>query len=117
MSVAIAFVLTASVGCASIVVDAPMTANNTVSLTSQPEAGRTMHFSKQKKVFYLLWGLVPITDNHTAKDIQEVAGDNDVVNLKVDTHFDVIDWLVGAVAGWLSVVSKTATIEGDVVKK
>ena len=104
--------------CASIVVDAPVTASNTVSLTSKAsKSGQTVHFTKQKKVFYLLWGLVPITNNHTASDIAEVAGSNDVTNLKVDTHYDVIDFLINAfLGGFITLHSKTAVIEGDVVK-
>lgn len=103
-------------GCATIVIDAPPGADNTVSLTSQPSAGSTYHFVAQKKVWYVLWGLVPITDNHTADMVVASTQGKPVRNFKATTSFTFIDYLIGCVLGSFSIMTATVSIEGDVVK-
>ncbi|MGC8894942.1 MAG: hypothetical protein ACP5QG_08880 [candidate division WOR-3 bacterium] len=104
-------------GCATVIVEAPMGAENTVSLTSKPSGGSSQHFTVQKKVWYVLWGLVPITNNSTDDMISQVSqGGKDVRNMKVTVQYTLIDWLIGACLGGISIMTNTVTVEGDVVK-
>lgn len=61
------------------------------------------------KNWYVLWGLVPITDNSTA----DVIGKNQLENVRVKTYFSEIDWLINVVLGWTSVYTNTVEIEGN----
>jgi hypothetical protein len=56
-------------------------------------------------VFYVLWGLVPITDNSTGDLIKP----KEVVRVK--TYMSVVDCLVTCVLGFVSVTSHTVDVE------
>jgi hypothetical protein len=105
-------------GCATVIVEAPMGADNTVSLTSKPSGGTSQHFMVQKKVWYVIWGLVPITNNTTTDMLSQVSqgNRNDVRNMKVTVQYTLIDWLIGACLGTFTIMTNTVTVEGDVVK-
>ncbi|MEO0179885.1 MAG: hypothetical protein ABIM74_03690 [candidate division WOR-3 bacterium] len=105
-------------GCATIVIDAPPGADNTVSLTSQPSGGSSYHFVAKKKVWYILWGLIPITDNHTADLVAASAQGKPVRNLRATTTYTFVDWLLSVVLNIIptTIQVKSVIVEGDVVK-
>ncbi len=102
-------------GCATVVIDAPPS-DNIVSMTSQPSGGSSYHFVAKKKVWYVLWGLVPITNNHTADLIAVSAQGKPVRNLKATTTFTFIDWLITSCLGFATIMTNSVIVEGDVVK-
>jgi hypothetical protein len=61
------------------------------------------------KNWYVLWGLVPITPNNTS----DVIARNQMKNVRVKTYFSVVDWLINAVLGGLSIYTNTVDIEGN----
>ena len=102
-------------GCATVVIDAPPS-DNVVSLTSQPSGGSTYHFVAKKKVWYVLWGLLPITDNHTSDMVAASAQGKPVRNFKATTTYTFIDWLISALLGFGTISTQSVIVEGDVVK-
>ncbi len=60
---------------------------------------------KEKRVWYVLWGLVPITSNDISSAIPKNAA-----KIRVETKYNIVDILVGAVLGNFTVTSKTAEI-------
>lgn len=90
--------------CATISVVGP--AGRKTTLLSEPEPTT---YKTTVKVWYLLWGLVPITDNST----EEIIAKYDLENVKVRTQYDIVDILVSAVLGGFSVHTKTMIIEGN----
>lgn len=59
----------------------------------------------EKRQWYVLWGLVPINE----VDSQELAeGASDYT---VTSQVTIIDGLISAVLGWISVASQTVTVE------
>ena len=102
-------------GCATVVIDAPPS-DNVVSLTSQPSGGSTYHFVAKKKVWYVLWGLLPITDNHTSDMVAASAQGKPVRNFKATTTYTFVDWLISALLGFVTISTHSVIVEGDVVK-
>ena len=90
-------------GCATVKVEAPEPVQlahineHTVPKTS-------------KKVWYLFWGLVPISDNSTADLVQAATGGDKDVRVKITAQYGVMDCLVSLLTlGILS--SQTVTVE------
>lgn len=69
-------------------------------------APKTAQCSKtsEKRIFYALWGLVPITDNTLDNDIPQGK------KVRVETKYTFIDYLVNLILSNISIVSKTAEI-------
>jgi hypothetical protein len=65
-------------------------------------------FRTTKKVWYALWGLVPITKNST----DEIIAQYDLKNVRVITQYDIVDYLISAVLGTFSIQTKTVIVEG-----
>jgi hypothetical protein len=61
------------------------------------------------KNWYVLWGLVPITENST----DGVLAKHGFKEARVTTEFTLIDWLIDAVLGGFSIITNTTTIEGN----
>jgi len=91
--------------CATVRVEAPGKSDIKLATETSP-----YNYVMKKKVFYILWGLVPITDNSTASML---AG-KDVSEVRVLTYYDVVDAFVSYVLGWLSIHSKTVEIQAKV---
>lgn len=76
------------------------------------------HFRTQAKVWYLLWGLVPVSSPNVGEIVAKYsAGGDGVINLKIIDEFSLVDCLLENVL--LSVISantRTVIIEGDVIK-
>ena len=60
------------------------------------------------KNWYVLWGLVPITNNSTA----DVIAKNQLKNVRVKTYYSLVDGLINAVLGSFSIWTNTVDIEG-----
>ena len=61
------------------------------------------------KVWYVLWGLIPLNENKTDKMIKE----NGLTSVRVETKFKFIDYLITAITGNVSIVVCTVILEGD----
>ena len=96
---AITLALLGATGCATVKVEAPQP----VKLASITENARPY---RSKKVWYLFWGLVPISNNSTADLMPTESGKE--VRVKVEAQYGIIDYLVSLVTlGILS--SQTVT--------
>ncbi len=93
------------VACATVRIEAPSGSN----IKLAPEVS-TYNYTAKKKVFYVLWGLIPITDNSTASMLQ---GKN-VQEVKAKTYYDVVDYLIALILGNFSIVSTTVEIQAKV---
>ena len=71
--------------------------------------GQVVPLKVQKKVWYALWGLVPITDNSTADLIQKY----NLKNARAESKVTFIDFLISAVLGNFSIVTLTIEVEGE----
>ena len=96
-----------AVSCATVKVEAPSGSN----IKLAPEVS-TYNYTAKKRIFYVLWGLVPITDNSTASMLQGM----NVKEVKIKTYFDFVDFLIQAVLGSFSVVSKTVEVNAKVAE-
>lgn len=94
--------------CATVKINAPI--GKEVTLLSETDSAT---FKTTKKVWYLLWGLVPVTDNSTETTIAQY----NLKNVRVTTQYDVIDYVVSFFLGWLTIHSKTVIIEGNASAK
>jgi hypothetical protein len=65
-----------------------------------------------KKVWYVLWGLVPITDNST----EDLIAKYNLQNVKVKTQYDIVDFLISYFLGFLTIHTKTVIVEGNTAK-
>lgn len=94
-------VLVSFSSCLNVVVKAP--AGKKISISSQEPS----IYSSKKMVFYVLWGLVPITDNSTA-DLMLTVPDGSEVAVK--TEMTLIDFLVSAFLGVVTIQSHTVSV-------
>ncbi len=78
------------------------------SVTLLPE-GSSTDFQKSKKVWYALWGAVPISSNSSEKIILE----NDLRQVRIKTRITFVDYLIGFFTGAVSIVPATMTVEGN----
>lgn len=91
-------------GCATVKINAP--AGESVTLISETE---TTTFKTTKRVWYVLWGLVPITNNSTDEMIKQY----NLKKVRVTTQFDIVDYLIAFFLGGLTIQTKTVIIEGS----
>ncbi|MDH5186253.1 MAG: hypothetical protein OEW70_04215 [candidate division WOR-3 bacterium] len=93
--------------CATVSVVAPTGQKVMLASETEPTA-----FKTTKRVWYVLWGLVPITDNTTGDLISKYQ----LQNVRVQTQYDIVDWLIDVVLGWTSLHARTVTVEGNAGK-
>lgn len=89
--------------CATVSIVAPTGQN--VMLAPETE-GMTLKTSK--KVWYVLWGLVPITNNST----EDLITKYNLQSVRVKTQYDVLDFLISYFLGFLTLHTKTVIVEG-----
>jgi hypothetical protein len=77
-------------------------------VTMLPEGSQT-NFKKSQKVWYALWGAVPISSNSSEKIIVE----NELKAARVKTQISFVDFLIGSITGLVSIVPATMTVEGN----
>lgn len=67
-------------------------------------------FKKDVKIWFALWGLVPISENNSSRIIQE----NNLDEVRITTKFKFVDYLIAIFTGIASIVPMTMQIEGNV---
>ncbi|MCG3121445.1 MAG: hypothetical protein ALAOOOJD_04537 [bacterium] len=93
-----------STGCFTMKYAAPPQSNVTAAAE-----GTATSFKKSVKVWYALWGAVPISENSTAK----LIADNNLKEVRVTTQFKFVDYVIGIFTGLVSIVPATMTVEGN----
>lgn len=91
-------------GCFTMKYAAPPQSN----VTAVAESTATS-FKKSVKVWYALWGAVPISENSSAK----LIADNNLKEVRVTTQFKFVDYLIGIFTSIVSIVPVTMTVEGN----
>lgn len=87
-----------------------------VSFTGEVKGQRT-HFNEEKRIWYALWGLVPISDNDIEKSLIEPRTSGGAVqNLSIKSEWSPIDILLNIFTSLVTFYSRTVTVEGDVVR-
>jgi hypothetical protein len=87
--------------CATIVYEAP--ADKNLKMATQVDAPP---IKIKKKVWYVLWGLIPISSNSTA---DMVGPCKEIV--KVQSYFGIDDFLIELVLGTFSIMTMTVEIQ------
>lgn len=93
--------------CGTVLVNAP--AKEDVRLMSETEASS---FKTKMKCWYVLWGLVPISNNSTA----DIIAKHQLKNTRVKTYYSFVDFLINMVLGSFTIYTNTVEIEGNVSK-
>jgi len=88
--------------CQKIVVRAPEGKNVTLA------SGAISNYDYQKRVFYVLWGLVPLGDNSTADLLANVPDGSKVL---VQTELTFVDYLITGILSVVSVCTKTVGVQ------
>lgn len=91
-------------GCYTMKYAAPPQSNVTTVSEST-----TTSFKKSVKVWYALWGAVPISENSTEK----LIADNNLKEVRVTTQIKFVDYIIGIFTGLVSIVPATMTVEGN----
>jgi len=66
-----------------------------------------------KRVWYAVWGLVPITDNSTEDLIQKY----NLKNVKAKSYLSFLDYIISAFTGYFTIVTLTLEVEGEPLNK
>ena len=91
-------------GCYTIKYIAP--AGKDVSTLSEQKA---TSYKKETKIWYALWGLVPITDNTT----EALIAQNNLKEVRVTSKVTALDFVIGIFTGFASIVPHTVILEGN----
>jgi hypothetical protein len=87
------------------------------SLDTDREYSAVGQFRRQVRVWYALWGLIPLSNPNVGLVAAQECGMGDaVINLRVTTQYDVLDCLLDAVLGCFTLTTRGVTVEGTVVK-
>ncbi|MFN4216107.1 MAG: hypothetical protein ACK4HQ_01705 [Brevinematales bacterium] len=89
-------------GCAQVVVKAP--AGKKMIISSQPLTA----VDQEKRVWYILWGLVPLGDNSTASLLADYPDGSEVA---ISTEAGLFDILIGALLGQFSITTRTIKVQ------
>ena len=87
------------IGCYSVKVKAP--SGQEVQLVSYTENAKEV---KTKKVWYILWGLVPLSDNTTESELVGVK------KASVTTSFTFVDILISIFTGIITISPRTVEV-------
>lgn len=102
--VALAALVCLTVGCWTVKVEVP--AGSNVKLTGNFEgAGPTV---EKFRIWYVLWGLVPISENSTAPKLQGKT----LSEVSVQDQADVLDLVISFFLGIVSINTRTVEIRG-----
>ncbi len=93
--------------CGTILVNAPP--KEDIRLLSETEP---TSFKTSMRTWYVLWGLVPITNNSTA----DIIAKHQLKNVKVKTYYSFVDYVIAAFLGGFTIYTKTTEIEGNISK-
>jgi len=78
----------------------------------------TKSFSTRTRVWYALWGLIPIVKPDIGQIVKnQSAGGDGVINLKIVDEYNIVDFLVDLFLGSsFTITTRSVKIEGDVIK-
>ncbi len=103
----IAVFLVSLPGCGTVLITAPPESNIRLLAELEPATSKVT-----VKNWYVVWGLVPLTNNNTSDIIAKHA----LKNVRVKTYFGFMDVVVNYVLGGLSIYTNTVDIEGNLSK-
>ncbi|MBZ4683965.1 MAG: hypothetical protein JG768_1392 [Fusobacteriales bacterium] len=95
-------------GCETLKISAPREKN---IILEQKTKNDNIRADKEKKVYYALYGLIPISNNSTEDMLTDVKDNSRVA---VTTKYSLTDWLVGLGANIIfptTIVSRTIEVE------
>jgi len=102
-------------GCYTINYSASASAKP-ISFTGDTGGQRT-HFSDERHLWYLLWGLAAISDTDIEKTLLEPRTATAAVqNVSITSRMTPLDVLINLFGGLVSLHRLTVTVEGDVVR-
>lgn len=104
LTVLVGLCLSVLPGCATVYVNAPPGRDVRLMAENEP-----MQSKQTVRAWYLLWGLVPISDNSTAKRIS----DHSLTGIRVKEQYGFVDVLISVFLSWTSLHSRTVVIEGQ----
>jgi len=105
-------------GCTTVYVNGSG-ATKPVALTASAEEpfNTVGHFHCAKRAWYVLWGLLPISQPDVGQVASSASGTgNAVVNLSVMTQYDLLDVLIDVVLGFATITTRSVAIEGDIAR-
>lgn len=88
--------------CAKVIVSVPAGKNIKIG------SGEVVTADKQKRVFYALWGLVPLGDNSTEGMLADVPNGSTVV---IEDKITIADAIISAILSVVTIQSKTIVID------
>lgn len=97
--IAVVFVVT---GCSQVVIKAPP--GKRILISSEP----VREPDQTKRVWYILWGLVPLGDNSTMSLLAVYPDGSEVA---ISTERTLIDVIILAIASSLSIETRTIKVE------
>jgi hypothetical protein len=103
----VAVFLVSMPGCGTVLITAPPESNIRLLAELEPATSKVT-----MKNWYVLWGIVPLTNNNTSDVIARHA----LKNVRVKTYFSFVDALINYVLGGLSIYTNTVDIEGNLSK-
>ena len=104
MTISIMFCLIFFSGCYSVRILSDR--NSNIILASKTEH---LPYKEKYKVWYILWGLVPISDNTTSK----LFNNSNLKKVRINTKLGIDDILISLVLGsFTSIASWTVEVEG-----
>ncbi len=89
--------------CATLYVNAPP--GEDIKLMAEDEPMQT---KIEKRHWYLLWGLVPISDN----SVEPIIADYGLKGVRVETYYGVVDFIIDIFLGWTTLHTRTVQVEG-----
>ena len=102
--IALGLSLVMLVGCATIKIESPAG----VKLHLGKNANQSPVIAK-RHFFFILWGLVPVSDNSTAA----MLSGKDSSEITVKTYYDIIDCLINFFLCGTSIISKSVQVRGE----
>ncbi|MEN3046208.1 MAG: hypothetical protein ABDH49_04410 [Candidatus Hydrothermales bacterium] len=77
-----------------------------VKVMSEVDVGKV---KVSKKVWFILYGLVPLTDNSTA----DLIAKYNLKNVKARCYMDAVDVVIGLILGYFTIGTFTIEVEGE----
>jgi hypothetical protein len=101
------FITAMSVNCGTVIVAAPP--GKSIELLDEGDVARVVTV---KKCWYLLWGLVPISNN----SIAPIVADYQLKSVRVNTYYSAVDFIISFFLSFTTLHTRTVEIEGNVGK-
>jgi hypothetical protein len=90
------------VSCAKVIVRAPAGSNIRIG------SGEVVNADKQKRVFYILMGLIPLNDNSTEDMLADVPAGSTVV---IEEKMTFVDYILSGILSVVTIQCKTVVVD------